>query len=98
MYTIIKLQKGQFKIKFTKEEETIMNLKKNTVIKVDVEKFSSFMKDQNISQTKLSKLASVSSTTISNIFKTQETKKYITLYKIASALNINLQDIVVEEE
>jgi DNA-binding Xre family transcriptional regulator len=81
---------------YTKEE--IMKIQKSAPIRIDIEKLSKFMQKQHLSKTKLIKTAKISSTTLSNIFKNKQTTRYTTLYKIVTALNINIQDIVVKNK
>lgn len=72
-----------------------MNTRKLKPIKVDVSKIWQYMQENQISQTKLAKLAGISPTTLSLLLNKKETKKMVTLFKISLAIKANLQDMLI---
>ncbi len=71
-----------------------MNSAKEANIKVNVKMIHSFMDANRLSQAKFSKLAGLSPTTVATIIKTGTCKKYTSLHKLATAMKVNLQDLI----
>ena len=66
-------------------------------MKIDIKNFNLAMANSQLSIKELSKLSGISTVTISNIRKQKTLPEPKTVGKIAEALNVKVEDLIVDE-